>query len=240
MYKNERHVKLLGDVWAEKLYLPMSSDYMKKLSRGLNKARVTQRIHPEQKNIFNAFWYTPFEEVRVVMLGQDPYNNYDHFPSVPDGLAFSSGNNMVFPKSLEIILKKIEKELYNGLDVDLLTVRSLHGWARQGVFLLNSSLTVRHDHPRSHFKYWNKFTRYAVQRLNDRMAPIIWLLWGQDAKAFRPLITNSRHRIIESEHPIASSYASREWDNKDCFIEVAKFMKDEYHEEIDWRDDLPY
>lgn len=158
----------------------------------LNNARLTTEIYPKQENLFKAFELTPYDKVKVVILGQDPYPT----PNVANGLAFSVNKNTPLPQSLKNIFKELQEDL--GI---VRTNGDLSDWAEQGVFLLNTSLSVVAHKPNSMTELWNDFTNHIVYLLGSREEPIIFLLWGNNAKKAKRFITNKNHYILESAHP---------------------------------------
>lgn len=151
-------------------------------------------IFPKATDIFNAFRYTPYEEVKVVIIGQDPY----HEVGQAHGLAFSVQDGVSFPPSL----RNIFLEIKNELGIDIPKSGNLTKWAKEGVLLLNASLTVRKGLANSHATCgWEKFTDDVIRKLNERDEPIIFVLWGNYAKKKKQLITNKNHYILEAAHP---------------------------------------
>jgi uracil-DNA glycosylase len=153
-----------------------------------------EKIYPEGKDIFNAFWHCPLEKVKVVILGQDPY----HGPGQAHGLSFSVKPGIPFPPSL----LNIFKELKSDLGLDLPPNGDLTRWADQGVFLLNSTLTVRAHQAGSHQKKgWEEFTDGVIKTINDTRANVVFLLWGAYAQKKSELIDSSKHFILKAPHP---------------------------------------
>lgn len=151
-------------------------------------------IYPPGPKIFNAFELTPFDSVKVVIIGQDPYHN----PGQAEGLSFSVPDNVPPPPSLI----NIYKEISDDLGVPLRRGGSLRDWARQGVFLLNAVLTVRAGQPTSHSRIgWQTFTDAVIRTLSDRRDGLVFLLWGNFARGKRELIDTSRHTVFEAAHP---------------------------------------
>ena len=151
-------------------------------------------VYPAQDNIFKALKLTPYSNVKVVIVGQDPY----HGEKEANGLSFSVSPGIKLPPSL----KNIYKELYDDLKIDRKDNGDLTDWAEQGVLLLNTVLTVEKDKPASHRNFgWELFTDYIIKTLNEKKEPIVFILWGNFAKNKAKLITNQRHLIITSSHP---------------------------------------
>ena len=181
-------VETLGESWGPQLAPEFSKEYIQVLSATLKKERLTHTIYPEQQDVFNAYVHTPYDKVRVVVLGQDPYHN-----GAADGLAFSSKRPNFIPQSLRNIFKEI--------GYDSVKSPSLYRWAEQGVFLINTCLTVRKAAANSHSKIgWQEFTFKTIQALNDRTDPIIFMLWGAHAQKYDEYI-DSKHITLKCAHP---------------------------------------
>ena len=178
-------------------------------------------------NIFNALKKTPYEKVKVVIIGQDPY----HVKGQADGLAFSCANGTPQPS-----LTNIFKEIQADLNIKMSGNTNLESWAKQGVLLLNSVLTVESGKPNSHKgKGWEKITTKIVKLLNDREIPVIFMLWGANAKAFTKYITNSRHYILTAAHPSPLSANQGGWFGCKHFSKANKILKDINLKPIDWQ-----
>ena len=186
--------------WLSRLSPLLDSEDGSKMFEKLKQIKLSGKtIYPLQKNIFNAFKYTAWDNVKVVILGQDPY----HTPNIADGLAFSSGKEKTCPPSLKNILKEIEDDVYKGLNLETysFTDYSLKRWAEQGVLLLNTSLTVEEGLPGSHLEIWKDFTKNVIKLLNLEKNSVIFLLWGEKAKQYKVLINPEKHYILEAAHP---------------------------------------
>lgn len=181
--------------WKETLKDEFEKEYFIHLSGFLHKEKKEGKtIYPPGGLIFNAFELTPFENVNVVILGQDPY----HGSNQAHGLSFSVPDGIMAPPSL----KNIYKEIENDLDIELHKNGNLTGWAKQGVFLLNAVLTVRAGEPTSHSKIgWNEFTDAVIKAISDKKEGVVFLLWGNYARTKRDLIDKSKHYILEAPHP---------------------------------------
>ena len=183
----------LGNSWDALLADEFQKDYYKQLRSFLKTEYSTRVIYPDMYSIFNAFKYTAYEDVKVVIIGQDPY----HEPGQAHGLCFSVQDGTPLPPSL----KNIYKELWDDLGVSR-SSGCLTDWAKQGVMLLNAVLTVRQGQAGSHAgKGWETFTDHAIELLNQREDPIVFLLWGGYARKKKALITGRQHRILEAAHP---------------------------------------
>ena len=171
----------------------IKQDYYKKLLAFVRHEYENYTCHPDYNNIWNAFINTPLEEVKVVILGQDPYHNYDQ----AHGLAFS-----VLCKELPPSLKNIFNEMANDLGVEISQDGNLTYLAKQGVLLLNTILTVRHGMPLSHQnKGWEILTDRVIELLNKQDRPIVFILWGNNAKSKKRMLNNPKHLVLTSVHP---------------------------------------
>ncbi len=185
----------IEESWKRVLAPEFEKPYFQELVRQLHEEKRAGRvIYPPGPLIFNAFNLTPFDKVKVVIIGQDPY----HGPGQAEGLSFSVPHGIPLPPSLVNIYKEIE----NDLGVQLHKDGSLRGWAEQGVFLLNAVLTVRAGQPTSHSRIgWAEFTDAVIRTLSDRREGLVFLLWGNFARSKGALIDTSRHSVLEAPHP---------------------------------------
>ncbi len=180
--------------WNEILAEEMQKDYYQELQVFVQKRRAEVRVFPEEKNVFNALELTPFESVKVVILGQDPY----HGSGQAHGLSFSVQKGIPLPPSL----KNIYKELQEDIGEDLPTEGDLSHWAKQGVLLLNTVLTVEEGNANSHKgKGWERLTNRLIESLNELKHPVIFILWGKPAQDKEKLIINPNHVILKAPHP---------------------------------------
>lgn len=185
----------IEESWKRVLAPEFEKPYFQDLVRQLHEEKRAGRvIYPPGPLIFNAFNLTPFDKVKVVIIGQDPY----HGPGQAEGLSFSVPHGIPLPPSLVNIYKEIESDLGVQLHKD----GSLRGWAEQGVFLLNAVLTVRAGQPTSHSRIgWAEFTDAVIRTLSDRREGLVFLLWGNFARSKSALIDTSRHSVLEAPHP---------------------------------------
>ena len=180
--------------WNEILAEEMQKDYYQELQNFVQKRRAEVRVFPEEKNVFNALELTPFESVKVVILGQDPYHGFGQ----AHGLSFSVQKGIPLPPSL----KNIYKELQEDIGGELPTEGDLSHWAKQGVLLLNTVLTVEEGNANSHKgKGWERLTNRLIESLNELKHPVIFILWGKPAQDKEKLITNLNHVILKAPHP---------------------------------------
>lgn len=216
---------MINKSWDIVLKNEYNSEYFKKLGLFVKGEYQTKIVYPRYENIFNALRYTDYDDVKVVILGQDPY----HGENEAHGLSFSVLEGVRRPPSLDNIFK----ELYSDLGVKR-TNNNLSDWAKQGILLLNSIMTVIKDKPLSHkSRGWEIFTDNIIKYLNDREKPVVFILWGSYARSKKELITNKRHLIIESAHPSPLS-ASRGFFGSKPFSKCNAFLKQYGEEEIKW------
>lgn len=179
--------------WSDKLSSRFSQEYKHELFSWLENEYTTKTIFPPKEKVFNALNLVPCENVKVVIIGQDPY----HTAGQADGLAFSCHNGTPQPS-----LKNIYKEIADDLKITMSSSTDLTPWAKQGVMLLNTSLSVIEHMPASHSnKLWHTFTTEIVKILNELNQPIVFMLWGNHAKSFIPLLNNPNHLVLQSAHP---------------------------------------
>ena len=180
--------------WNEILAEEMKKDYYQELQAFVEKRRAEVRVFPEEKNVFNALELTPFESVKVVILGQDPYHGFGQ----AHGLSFSVQKGTPLPPSL----KNIYKELQEDIGGEFPTEGDLSHWAKQGVLLLNTVLTVEEGNANSHKGMgWERLTNRLIESLNELNHPVIFILWGKPAQDKEKLITNPSHVILKAPHP---------------------------------------
>jgi len=189
------------------------------------KMKLQNVIYPNSADIYNAFKKTSYDDVKVVILGQDPY----HEEGQANGLAFSVNNGVKMPPSL----KNIFKELQDDVGGKFRTNTDLTDWAEQGVFLLNSSLTVIEGRPNSMADIWNTFTDSIIKLLNNKEKPIVFVLWGKNARDKKKLIDTKKHFIVESAHPSPLS-AYRGFFGSKPFLKVNEYLISTGQVPIDW------
>lgn len=217
---------MIGNSWDEKLSVIWNSSGFKNFYNMIMKLYDEKNIYPLKENIFNAFKLTSFENVKVVIMGQDPY----HGEGEAHGLSFSVQDNVKIPPSLQ----NIYKELYNDLGIPPKNTGNLTGWAKEGVLLLNSTLTVEKDKANSHQGLgWQYFTDYVIKVLNLSEKPIVFILWGNFARSKKVLITNPKHLILESPHPSPFSAYNGFFGSKP-FSKTNDFLIKNNIKPIDW------
>lgn len=217
----------LGNSWDTLLCEEFSKEYYQELRKKLAQEYKNYTVYPAMENIFNALKYTSYEDVKVLLLGQDPY----HGPNQAHGLCFSVQKGVDKPPSL----KNMFKELESDLGIKQPAHGCLTDWAKQGVLMLNTVLTVREAEPNSHKKIgWTVFTDRIIQLLNERPEPVIFVLWGRNALEKLPLITNSHHYVLSAAHPSPLS-ASRGFFGCRHYSKINEILKLMGKEPIDWR-----
>lgn len=220
-----------GNEWDSLLKDEFKKDYYQKLRLFLIEEYKTRRIFPGMYDIFNAFKYTSYSDVKAVIIGQDPY----HGEGQAHGLCFSVKKGVAPPPSLVNIFKEIRDDV--GID-NTGKHGELTNWAKSGVLLLNNVLTVREAAANSHKgKGWEEFTDNAIRLLNEREKPMVFLLWGANARAKKSLITNPRHLILTCAHPSPLS-AYNGFFGCRHFSQTNEFLQKNGIEEINWAIDL--
>ena len=185
---------MIGNDWDDKLSIIFKSDGFSNFLKVIENEYQQKIIYPPQKDIFNALKLTPYKNTKVVIVGQDPY----HGENEAHGLSFSVKEGIKLPPSL----KNIYKEIYSDLKITEPNSGDLTKWAKEGVLLLNSTLTVEKDKPNSHQKLgWDRFTDYVIKVINQKKEPVVFILWGNFAKSKKKYITNKIHLVLESAHP---------------------------------------
>ena len=214
--------------WLNLLESEFSKGYMSDIKTFLYSEYSNNKIiYPSKSLIFNAFNLCDFDEVKVIILGQDPY----HGPDQAHGLSFSVRKNIPFPPSLKNIIKELENDIgvkFNQND------GNLSKWAKQGVFLLNTTLTVEKSKPLSHSKIgWELFTDKVIELLSEKKQNLVFILWGKHAQAKNQLIDNSKHLVISSTHPSPLS-AHRGFFGSKPFSQTNNFLLSKNIKEINW------
>ncbi|MBR2664926.1 MAG: uracil-DNA glycosylase [Methanobrevibacter sp.] len=218
---------MIGNDWDFALSEEFKKDYFLKIQDFIDEEYSSKTIYPPYDEIFNAFKLTPLSNVKVVILGQDPY----HEEGQAHGLAFSTPEGRPIPRSLKNIFKEINAEY----DYPMPTSGCLEKWAEQGVFLLNTVLTVEDGNANSHSKCgWQTFTDNVIGILNRQDQPIVFLLWGKQAEKKKELITNENHLVLITSHPSPFS-ARRGFLGCNHFKLANGYLKDNKIKEIDWK-----
>ena len=215
-----------GD-WYEALKGEFKKPYYKTLFNTVNEEYRTRQIFPPANDIFNAFHLTPLKDVKVVILGQDPYHNFNQ----AHGLCFSVKKGVQVPPSLV----NIYKEAHDDVGIEIPSHGDLTSWAHQGVLLLNTVLTVQAHRANSHKeKGWEVFTNHIIQAMNQREKPLVFILWGRQAIDKARMIDQTKHCVITSPHPSPLS-AYRGFFGSKPFSKTNQFLISQGIQPIDWR-----
>ncbi|WP_458403729.1 uracil-DNA glycosylase [Methanobrevibacter sp.] len=218
---------MIGNDWDKVLADEYEKDYFAEMMEFVDVQYRTKTVYPPRDEMFNAFILTPPENVRVVILGQDPY----HEEGQAHGLAFSTPEGRPIPRSLKNIFKEISEEYGYAIPQS----GCLEPWANQGVFLLNTVLTVEGGNANSHSKCgWQTFTDNVIRILNGQSQPIVFMLWGKQAEKKKELITNPNHLVLVTSHPSPFS-ARRGFFGSDHFKKANEFLMQNGLDEIDWQ-----
>ena len=220
---------MIGNDWDNELSTVFNGEGFKKFYHIVEHEYATKTIFPPKNYIFNALKLTSYKDVKVVIVGQDPY----HGVNEAHGLSFSVQKGVKVPPSL----KNIYKELYDDLGVKPCDNGDLTRWAKQGVLLLNSVLTVEKDKPASHKNIgWEQFSDEVIKKVNEKNTPVVFILWGNFAKSKAKYITNPIHLVITSPHPSPFSAYSGFFGSKP-FSRTNEFLRKNNMKEIDWKID---
>ncbi len=212
--------------WKLKLSDIKHSDYFRDLIDKVNALYREKVVYPPKRDIFKALELTPYEKVKIVILGQDPY----HQPGQAMGLSFSVPEGVRIPPSLQ----NIHKELASDLGIKRKETGDLTGWAKQGVLLLNTTLTVERSKPGAHRELgWERFTDEVIRALDEHESPLVFLLWGVHARKKKRLVTNPKHLVLEASHP--SPFSARDsFFGCRHFSKANRFLEENGREPIDF------
>lgn len=217
----------IEESWRQHIGNEFEKQYFINLTNFVRQEYATTTCYPPGKLIFNAFNLCPFDKVKVVIIGQDPY----HEPGQAHGLSFSVCDGVPFPPSLQNIFKEIEQDL--GTPIPM--TGNLTRWAEQGVLLLNATLTVRAHQAASHQRRgWEEFTDAAIKALNADRNNLVFILWGGYARSKAPLIDSSRHLILQSVHPSPLSANRGGWFGNHHFSRANAYLVEHGQEPINW------
>ena len=220
-------MQLVGNKWDEVLDSEYRKEYFIKIVDFINREYKVKTIYPLKSRILRSLVLTDYDDVKVVILGQDPY----HGEGEANGLCFAVSNGIKLPPSLQNIYKELESDL----GIPRANVGNLECWAKEGVLLLNSVLTVEKDKPASHKGIgWEMFTDAIIKKINEKEEPVVFILWGNFARSKKSLITNPKHYVVESTHPSPFSAHNGFFGSKP-FSKTNDFLKKNNIKEIDWR-----
>ena len=213
--------------WHEHLQQEFEQPYFAQLTDFVRQEYTTQTCYPPGSLIFNAFNLCPFDKVKVVIIGQDPY----HGPGQAHGLSFTVCDGVPFPPSLQNIFKEIQQDMGTPIPI----TGNLTRWAEQGVLLLNATLTVREHQPGSHQRHgWEQFTDAAIKALNAHRDNLVFILWGGYARSKASLIDASRHLVLQSAHPSPMSANKGGWFGNHHFSRANAYLVEHGQEPINW------
>ncbi|MBR2745407.1 MAG: uracil-DNA glycosylase [Erysipelotrichaceae bacterium] len=219
---------MINQSWDPFLNEEFQKPYFKELSAFLKREYETKTIYPPKKEVFSSFYYTDLDKVKVVILGQDPY----HEPGQACGMCFAVKPGVQLPPSLQNIYKEIQDDL--GIPMNY-NNGYLVKWAKQGVLLINSVMTVEKGKANSHAgRGWETFTNHVIEKINTLDQPVVYLLWGNNARQKKSLITNPRHLILETVHPSPLS-VYRGFFGCRHFSKTNDYLIKNGTEPIDWR-----
>ena len=214
---------MFNNSWDEVLHDEMQKSYFNHVMDFVKKERLNKTIYPPAQDLFNAFKLTDFRDIKVVILGQDPY----HGENEAMGLSFSVRRGVRTPPSLRNIFKELKDDL--GIDR---TDTDLSDWAKKGIFLLNTVLTVEKDKVNSHKDIgWGIFTDFVIKQINDKLDNVVFILWGRQARDKKRIITNPSHYVIESAHPSPLSAYNGFFGSKP-FSKTNDFLRNKKKDEI--------
>ncbi len=217
----------IDNSWREHIGAEFEKPYFSALTDFVRHEYTTTTCYPPGSLIFNAFNLCPFDRVKVVIIGQDPY----HEPGLAQGLSFSVPEGVPFPPSLQNIFKEIQFDLGKPMP----PTGDLTRWAEQGVLLLNATLTVRAHQAASHQRHgWEQFTDAAIRALNAERENLVFILWGGYARSKAQLIDRSRHLVLESVHPSPLSANRGGWFGNHHFSQCNAYLREHGEQEIDW------
>lgn len=217
----------IDNSWREHIGAEFEKPYFSALTDFVRHEYTTTTCYPPGSLIFNAFNLCPFDRVKVVIIGQDPY----HEPGQAQGLSFSVPEGVPFPPSLQNIFKEIQLDL----DKPMPPTGDLTRWAEQGVLLLNATLTVRAHQAASHQRHgWEQFTDAAIRALSAERENLVFILWGGYARSKAQLIDRSRHLVLESVHPSPLSANRGGWFGNHHFSQCNAYLREHGEQEIDW------
>lgn len=217
----------VGVSWARELKEFFSKPDIKHIAGAVSKERKIKEVYPAEKDVFRAFRETPFDTIKVVWLGQDPYNDV---PGQATGLAFDCGKYL--SPSMKKVGEVYDKEYPKHFNIDVMEGKLLR-WAHQGVFLLNASLTVAKKEPNSHARIWKPFTQYVINRLLYDGTPKVFVGLGKFAQELIGEVYPP-HKLLKYEHPAAACYDRRDWQGDGIFHKINDILKYNNLPEIDW------
>lgn len=222
----------IPDNWYRHLQPIIESDYFKSLGGFIQQRRKVTDVFPESSNVFRAFNETPLDQVRVVVLGMDPYPNLYNGKPVACGLAFAPADKKYVPPSLRMIYTNLKETVYKD-DLNFPEDLDITNWAKQGVFLINAALTVEHGRAGSHLTQWQKFTEEVIKVISENCTGVIFCFWGKDAQKFSGLVNPQFHYILTAPHPVSAVYKGGKWEC-DHFTKINEILTGNNGDKIEW------
>ncbi|KKP51415.1 MAG: Uracil-DNA glycosylase [Candidatus Roizmanbacteria bacterium GW2011_GWA2_33_33] len=216
----------IDETWKKVLKMEFQKPYWEELTEFVRQQYLSGKVYPPAKNVFRAFDLCPLDKVKVVIVGQDPY----HGEKQANGLSFAVNDGITLPPSL----KNIYKEIQNDIGITPMSTGDLSRWAKQGVLMLNSVLTVAANNPASHKeKGWEKFTDAVIKTLNENRQNIVYLLWGKYAHTKGEVINREKNLVLISAHP--SPYSVQLFFGQHHFSRCNKYLKEHNLKQINWQ-----
>ena len=223
----------IPDDWYLKLKDYIESPKFRNMAVGIKTARQKTTVFPKPDEVFRAFQLTPFNNIRVVIIGMDPYPTEYKGEPVACGLAFAPRHRDFVPPSLRMIYNRLKKTIYADDLTFIETDLNLEEWAKQGVFLINAALTVEKGRAGSHLSLWKEFTETVIRTISENSSGVIFCFWGKDAQQFAPLVNGQAHHKLLASHPVSAVYKGGEWDCEH-FEEINQILLHNNNEEIKW------
>lgn len=220
----------IPDDWYNLLREYIESDEFTQIALFLKERSNNAKVFPPAKDMFRAFQLTPFRELRAVVIGQDPYFKEYKGEPIACGLSFAPRHKENNPPSLQQIYKAIKKELYGEDNEDL--VLDIEQWAKQGVLMLNTALTVEENKPRIHLDLWKNWTNFVIKTINNHCDNVSFCLWGADAQKFANRI-GGNHFVLTEKHPASAGYSGLDWECSHFRI-INHYLWKNNKESIDW------
>lgn len=217
--------------WDQVLCETLENPQFQTLGRTIAQERLQGPVYPPKEEVFRAFHLTDFDDIKVVILGMDPYPNLYQGQPVACGLAFAPRNMENLPPSLKQIYNQIVRSFYQDEETDYRQM-DLAEWAKQGVLLLNAALTVRAGSPGSHSQHWKWFTESVIKKINELSSGVIFCLWGKDAQQFEKFI-ESHNILLKAPHPVSASYSGKSWECNH-FEYINNYLKKANNQHIQW------
>lgn len=216
----------VGNDWYEVIEPIVKTEDFKQKWQALGKRMKTHTVYPEKDNIFRCFRETPLNNMKVVLIGQDPYHN-----GTATGLCFDT--NGIGTQSLNQIYAGYTKEYPHNFNTNMMSGKLEH-WANQGILMLNTALTVDKGNAGSHIAIWENFMKKLFKYFNTIDRPIAYIAWGNKAIEFCKNLNNPKHEIFTAKHPASAVYTKGTWDSNGTFKNVEKWIKEKYEKEIHW------